>query len=269
MAFVSAVLLFIMIWHCKRFSNLHPHIHTALLVYNHHSMMNVRSMRSSKNYLLFLHSGVSMYTLKEPLEIVRVHARRDTMSQIGNPPSGGTNGAELGAHAFHLALDGVPTAVQHNGVEVALQRNFARDRTVPRIDCPLQTDHVVRCSGGERRRRALGEQNQRHARKLARAQALPHAPRDALDIGQRKQLEIVRGEIPAVGVKHLEKLGRVSARNVVCTADGTCAPAATWPTRKATQASVMSARSAWDASGYLNSHVLDFWRVLLAPPSSM
>lgn len=49
----------------------------------------------------------------------------------------------------------------------------------------------------------------------------------------------------------------------------TCAPAFTCPTRYSTQTSAIRINKAFDSSGYLNSHVLDFWNVLVPPPSTI
>ena len=182
-----------------------PHIHTGLSVYTNNSMDTVARPSDVRVGLYF---GVLVYTLEKPSEIFWVDAGGDSMPQICDPTGGRARSAKGCTHPPHFSLDSIPTTVQHGGVQVSLQAHVGWYRLVSGIDRPIEANDVVRRPGGKGRRRALGKQNHGHDGESARPELCPHAVNDLLDVRQRKLFKVVRGQVTAVGIKHLEELTR-------------------------------------------------------------
>ena len=160
--------------------------------------------------ILLRRSGILVHTFKEPLQILGVNARRDTMTQIRDPCTRLALDAELLAHALHLALDRISSAIQQPRVEVALQRDLPADERARdgAVDAPVESEDVVPGARelGEVVVRALGEERHRHGREAFGGEGRTHARGDACERWEGELGEVVGCELAGPGVEYLQQL---------------------------------------------------------------
>jgi len=100
---------------------------------------------------------MSVYTLEEPLEIIWIHVRSNSMSEVSYPPSLFSKGF---AHAFRVSLDGAATAVQNIGIHITLECNrlptFEYNATrFCRINAPVEAENVIARLGSQKWKRLI------------------------------------------------------------------------------------------------------------------
>ena len=152
-----------------------------------------------------------MDALKEGPEVLRINSRRDTVSQVRDPPFCFLTAFETLAHPLDLPLNRLSPAIQYVGIQVALERDTWTDGFPSNgwVDAPVQPDHVVAAGLSdtfEGAVRSLGEESERDNGELLGLQLLPKFCGDVLEGGQRELCEIVGREFAGPRVKNLEEL---------------------------------------------------------------
>src|SRR6266404_5431109 len=164
---------------------------------------------------------ILVYAFEEPFEIIRVDARRNTVSEIRDPPFRWTAAfTERGTHATHAALNSFVSTVECCRVKIPLQRLVRRHCTrVLRCDAPVETEDVVArvrggCEGG-RRVGTLGEKDERDRREIVLCEACADGNGDVAEWRERELCEIVRSQLSRPRVENLEEL-RAPQTSVRC-----------------------------------------------------
>ena len=86
-----------------------------------------------------------MHTFQKPAEVLRINARGDAMAEVGDPTPAAVLATKTLAHSLHPAFNGLLSAVQQTGIEVALECDVVFDGKSGggRVDAPVQSEDVV------------------------------------------------------------------------------------------------------------------------------
>lgn len=157
-----------------------------------------------------------MYALEEPPQVLRIHTRRDPVSQICDPRFRFAVHFKAFTHALHRLLDRIAPTVEQTWVHVALKGRLPfRDASgFGRVDAPVKTEDVIprrRCHRVQRLVGTLGEERHRDGRDVEECEAGPNRCGYMREIREGERRKVVWGELGRPGVKDLEKLeiGRV------------------------------------------------------------
>lgn len=184
------------------------YINAILLLFIHATESRHRSQVKD---LLSLSLGQPMNLLKEELEVIRVHKRRNAMAQVDDPALVSAMPIEAPDHLLDNLGDGLVGAIQDARVSVTLDDHgpVTDDLDGLRgVVQPVEANHVVAhvAGGVEGVPCALGEDDHGHGLETHLLQAKGQVLGDVSKVGRGEFLEGGGGELAGPGVKDLDDL---------------------------------------------------------------